>query len=301
MRIVWSRRLRRARRSSTDGELRCGGPRAGLARRVEALPQAARARDHVARSRRVCRRGRRRRATRSASAMPARAGAAARRSGRIRCSWRLILAPPDVPPLRRRARGRAPRAPRPRAAIQGARGAAVRTRAWPRRRRRYAASGRGCDGSAGAERIAAGAAAAGAAAAAAGAVACWRLLLRREGLVELLLASARRCRRGGPSAAAADSPGRAAARRSAFRSRRPSAPSPFASIAVSPYISSSGVSCQSGIGTCVSNCSTGRLATATVMKSWKARAGAVPPCRPATGAHRRGPSTRRSSARSRSR
>ena len=42
-------------------------------------------------------------------------------------------------------------------------------------------------------------------------------------------------------------------------------PMPFASTASSPYTSSSGVSCQSGNGTWVWNCSTGRLATATVM------------------------------------
>ena len=67
-------------------------------------------------------------------------------------------------------------------------------------------------------------------------------------------------------------------------------------------LSSSGSSCHSGSVTSVSNCSTGRLATAARMNAAKARAGAVPPCRPGDRPwHRRGPSTRRWSARWRSR
>ena len=204
-------------------------------------------------------------------------------------------------PLRRRARGRAPRPPQPRPGVQGARGAAVRARTrrgegeltalGPRLRR----IGRRADWL----RLAAAAALAGAAVDGCGGP---LRLLRRERLVELLLR--RLAGSVGPDhrLLLRIAVARAAACRSACHSRRPSAASRSRRPPCRRYISSSGVSCQSGIGTWVSNCSTGRLATATVMKSWKARAGAVPPWRPRDRfAHRRGPSTRRWSARSKSR
>ena len=105
----------------------------------------------------------------------------------------------------------------------------------------------------------------------------------RERLVELLLASARRSRRACHRLLLRIALVGRRQCRSACRWRRPSAdavrvdragrrrPPPRAR-------------CQSGIGTWVSNCSTGRLATAPIMKSWKARAGAVPPGRPGNGA-----------------
>ena len=58
--IVWAEREPRTPRL-VDGELRCGGPRDGLRPPDRSVPQAARARDHVARGRRVRRGGRRRR------------------------------------------------------------------------------------------------------------------------------------------------------------------------------------------------------------------------------------------------
>ena len=178
--------------------------------------------------------------------------------------------------LRRRPRGRASRASRPRARIQGARGAALRPRAGRGEGRAAALRAAGCDGLGGGAELAASRLALGcgycggrcAAAAAAG----------RPGRAPA--ASARRCRRGGPSAAAGDSPARGGGMPSGMPFSSTIGCIALASTSVSPYTSSSGVSCQSGSGTWVSNCSTGRLATATVMKSWKARAGAVPPCRP---------------------
>ena len=219
----------------------------------------------------------------------------------IRLSWRLILAPPqvrryvvahEVAHLMHLDHG-----PR----VQGARGAAVRPgpgrgEGEPTADRAAAAAGRPAGGDWLGRRL--------------------RLRLRlrlwrrraggccwagRPGRAPA--ASARRYRRAGPSAAAAGCParcGRSADRHAVLvdhRLRRA-----FASIALSPNISSSGVSCQSGIGTWVSNCSTGRLATATAHE--------VVECARRRGAalqagdrlrHRRGPSTRRSSGRSKSR
>ena len=110
-----------------------------------------------------------------------------------------------------------------------------------------------------------------------------RLRLRRECLVELLLRRLSGSVRDAPSAVAEGSPASEGGVPSGIPFSSTICPTSFMSTGWSPYISSSGVSCQSGIGTCVWNCSTGRLATATVMKSWKARAGAVPPCSPAIG------------------
>ena len=103
------------------------GPRRGFARRIEPFSSAC-ALDTMARE---------------VAEFAAAAGVSRARGQHRRCRdalGQLLVAGPDPPelaadpraarsaPLRRRARGRAPRPPQPRAGVQGARGAAVRVR-----------------------------------------------------------------------------------------------------------------------------------------------------------------------------
>ena len=205
VRLVWDPAAPRTPVLARRRAARAAAREPAFARRIELFLKRRALEMMSRRSRRLCRGRGRHVARRSASAMPERAGEVARRNGRIRLSWRLILAPPDGAPLRRRARGRASRPSRPQRQLQGARGAALRPgsrrgegAATASRAAAASGSGGGVDSGCGC----------GAAAGGCGcALLLWRaLLLRRERLVEFLLASARRCRRAGPSAAAADSP-----------------------------------------------------------------------------------------------
>jgi len=94
VRIVWDESAPRAPKR-IDGELRCGGPKAGLARRIESFLKALALRTmsaEVAEYAEVA----------GATAGPVSVGDAGTRwgscasTGRIRLSWRLILAPPNV-------------------------------------------------------------------------------------------------------------------------------------------------------------------------------------------------------------
>ena len=93
-RIVWREDWPRTP-TLIDGELRCGGPRVGLARRVEAFLKRH-ARDTISRD--IAEFA----AAAGATPRSVTIGDAATRwgscssEGRIRMSWRLILAPPDV-------------------------------------------------------------------------------------------------------------------------------------------------------------------------------------------------------------
>ena len=259
------------------GVLRCGGPVDAFARRIERFLRA-----DGAESAERCDGGRSRaapasRCARSASATPDTRWGSCSASGAIRYSWRLILAPPhllrwfvahEVAHRRHMNHG---------ARVQGARGGALRRLTSRSARAELRALGPRL------KRVGRGGSDGGAAAGSRGGSCCGLLRLR--------------------PAAAADFPDCGAAPRPAIagrpvprlrlrrqRIRRLAVPIGLPSASTSgsestvfmPQASSSGSSCQSGIGTSVSNCSTGRLATATFMKSWKARAGAVPPCRPAT-------------------
>ena len=281
--IAWARERPAHSAPRSTASCAAAGREDGFARRIEAFLKRRALGDHVARGRRICRGGRRDASARSAVGDAGTRWGSCSSDGRIRLSWRLILAPPKCAATSSRTRSRTFVHLNHGARVQGARGAAVRARRRRGEGACYGVSGRGCDGSAGgADADRPGCGCGGRGCGWRGCGCCW--LLRREGLVELLL-------RGLAGAVGPDhrlllrgSPARsAAACRAACHSRRPAAASHWRRPPRRRNISSSGVSCQSGIGTWVSNCSTGRLATATVMKSWKARAGAVPPCSPATG------------------
>ena len=252
----------------SDGVLRAGGPEFGFARRIE-LFLKRRALDLL--SREVAEFA----AAAGVAAASVTVGDAGTRwgscssRGAIRFSWRLILAPPAC------AATSSPTRSRIACTWIMARGSGRSKRACSARRGRgegdcYGGSDRGCVGI-GRSALTAGCGwAASGAAAAAGA--------RREGLIELLLSGCR-FRPGGPLAGCCGICGAGVGgvprRHAVFvdhRLGRCSRPPAGRRRAPLP-----GSAANPGIGTCVSNCSTGRFAVATIMKSWKARAGAVPP------------------------